>query len=123
MTDMELRVLGILFGSEKPLTPLEVSKADSTLNYNTVQVKIRDLLQAGYVEVADVVKSGKALCRCYKPTAKAQEQVEKNVSSQIARIRKNLPLHMLVSCLFHGDDQDETIQELEKMIKEKKASL
>lgn len=75
ITSKQLEVMQVLWDTSRSLTASEIADADESLNINTVQVCIRQLLKKEYIKVADIVYSGTVLCRCYSPVIQKQDYV------------------------------------------------
>lgn len=120
LTSREVDVLNVLWDARKPVIASDIVNRDKALSINTVQTALRELLKKGYVEVADIVYSGTVLCRSYKPTDLAIELTKQNFASQYKKIRKSISPSMLFAALLDDEEnEDELIQALESIIKEK----
>lgn len=120
LTSREVDVLNVLWDAGKPMIASDIVNRDKVLSINTVQTVLRELLKKGYVEVADIVYSGTVLCRSYKPTDLAIELTKQNFASQYKKITKSISPSMLFAALLDDEEnEDELIQALESIIKEK----
>lgn len=123
LTSREADVLNVLWDAGKPIVASDIANRDKALSINTVQTALRELLKKGYIEVADIVYSGTVLCRSYQPTELAIELTTQNFTSQYKKITKNISPSMLFAALLdHEENEDELIQALDSIIKEKKNS-
>ncbi|MGJ4851863.1 BlaI/MecI/CopY family transcriptional regulator [Bacillota bacterium Meth-B3] len=124
LTSKEQEVLKLLMDSDRALTASEMVARDAVLNINTVQTVLRSLLKKGFIEVADIVYSGKVLCRNYKPTAQATEATFDAFVSQFHRLRRNVPAPQIFAGLIDGEAAEPAVlDELEALIAQRKAAL
>lgn len=124
LTNKERKVLNLLMNAEKSMTASEIVANDSGLNNNTTQSVLRALLRRDFIEVAEIVYSGKVLCRSYKPTAKAKAAAFQEFASRFHSLRKDMPVPKIFADLIDSEeDKQAIIEELEAMIAEKRASL
>ena len=123
-TSKEQAVLNQLLNAETSLTASEIVARSESLNSNTVQSVVRSLLKRGYIEVAQIVYSGKVLCRSYRPTEKAKEVAFEEFSTQFRSLRKNMPAPKIFAGLIDSEeDQQVVIEELEAMLAQKRELL
>ncbi len=121
LTNREMDVLNVLWVSNKPLVASEIVKLDSSLNINTVQAVLRDLLKKKFVEIDAIVYSGTVLSRSYRPTALAKEQTTQHFASLYKKLTKNIAPSALFAALLDSEENDDSvINELESIIREKK---
>lgn len=124
LTNKGEAILNLLLSSEQSLTASQMVERDPSINNNTAQSVLRSLLKGGYIEVAEIVYSGKVLCRSYRPTAKASSAAFQELASRFHSLRKNIPAPSIFAGLIDNEeDKLEIIEELEAMIAEKKALL
>ena len=62
----EMEVMTLLWKSDTPYLASEIARISST-SINTVNVVLKNLLNAGMIEIADIVHSGTVLSRRYRP--------------------------------------------------------
>lgn len=123
-TSKEQAVLNQLLNAETSLTASEIVARSESLNSNTVQSVVRSLLKRGYIEVAQIVYSGKVLCRSYRPTEKAKEVAFEEFSTQFRSLRKNMPAPAIFAGLIDSEEnQQAVIEELEAMIAQRRELL
>lgn len=77
MSRRELEILNILWGTNKPMTSMDIIEHGSRLSQSTVQAVLRKLLKEGLIEVTGNTHSGNVLCRLFKPTEASKEAVLK----------------------------------------------
>lgn len=113
-----------LLTAETSLTASEIVARSESLNNNTVQSVVRSLLKRGYIEVAQIVYSGKVLCRSYRPTEKAKNAAFEDLSARFRFLRKNMPAPKIFAGLIDSEeDQQAVIEELEAMLAQKRELL
>lgn len=113
-----------LLTAETSLTASEIVARSESLNSNTVQSVVRSLLKRGYIEVAQIVYSGKVLCRSYRPTEKAKNAAFEDLSARFRSLRKNMPAPKIFAGLIDSEeDQQAVIEELEAMLAQKRELL
>ena len=123
-TNKEQDVLNLLLNAETSLTTSEMVSHSAALNGNTAQSVVRSLLKRGYIEVAQIVYSGKVLCRSYRPTAKAKEAALEDFASRFHSLRKNMPVPKIFAGLVDGEEDERAVlEELEVLLAQKRALL
>lgn len=124
LTDKEMAVMKILWESKTPLIASEISKIDLSLNSNTVQAIIKKLLSIGYIQVADIVYSGTVLTRSYSPVLSEKELMVQQFVDQFRKTGNDVPIPNLVATLLnHERNEKEVINELEKLLEERRKLL
>ncbi|MEA5066539.1 MAG: hypothetical protein VB065_10855 [Eubacteriales bacterium] len=124
LTSKEQEILELLMDSDRALTAAEMVVREAALNINTVQSVLRSLLKKGFIEVADIVYSGKVLCRNYKPAAQAINAMFDAFVSQFHSLRRNVPAPQIFAGLLDGEAADlAVLDELEALIARRKAAL
>ncbi|MDL2288344.1 BlaI/MecI/CopY family transcriptional regulator [Oscillospiraceae bacterium OttesenSCG-928-F05] len=118
--NLDLEILRVLWETGAPLTKSEIVRHSSTLNYSSVGIRLKKLLDSGVIRVADFVQTRTVIAKSYVPTLSYEEYVAKI----IRRPEKtpSLKLDGLLSALC--DDagiSEETIAELEAIIQRLKA--
>lgn len=123
-TSKKQAVMNQLLSAETSLTASEIVAQNKSLNSNTVQSVVRSLLKRGYIEVAQIVYSGKVLCRSYRPTEKAKNAAFEDLSARFRSLRKNMPAPVIFAGLIDSEeDQQAVIEELEAMIAQRRELL
>lgn len=124
LTNKEKDVLNLLLNAEKSLTASEIVAHESGFNNNTVQSVLRTLLKNNFIEVAEIVYSGKVLCRSYQPTSKAKDVALQEFALRFHCLRKNMPMPKIFAGLIDIEEEKQAIiDDLEAMIAEKRALL
>ena len=91
LTQSQLHIMKILWNEKKPMIASDFVQLDSSMNLNSVQSALRSLLKKNYIEVSDIVYSGKVLTRSYIPVVSSEEYVEsENDIEVIERLQKKL---------------------------------
>jgi len=119
ISEKEREVMLVFWYFKEPLTASDVAEKGNGLNFNTVQVAVRNLLKKGYIEVADIVYSGTVLTRCYKPTITA-EQYAADQLQNIKLNTLNFSTLNLIDYLLKDDEASDILDELENLIKQKR---
>lgn len=119
LTKKQLEVMKILWSSNTPLIASEIVAKGETLNINTVQACLRSLISKKYIKVADIVYSGTVLTRSYIPIVSK----EKYLSTACTDILGDAKFLSLIASLIDTETDIKELEELEKMIKQKKKEL
>lgn len=124
LTEKEMEIMTILWQSDKPLVASEITKVNKSLNINTVQAVIRKLLGKEYIEVADIVYSGTVLTRSYRPVLTKNELTVQQFAEQLREENNKIIIPNLVATLLkHEKNEKEIIEQLEKLLEERKKTL
>lgn len=107
-------VMSVLWKVDKPLTGLGVTEASDGLSHYTVQGVLRNLLEKGYIEVADVVYSGKTLSRSYKYVISAEEYAADQFNA-MKKTAFNFSALNFVDNLIKSEDES-ILDELEEVL-------
>ncbi len=120
LSKRELEVMNVLWEEGKPLIASKIPERQPGLSLNTVQGVLKKLLQRGFIEVAGIVQSGTVLSRSYAPLISPEEYAIKYVTSEIFPMDKLEAKMQYFNTLFDSVGDDELLEELEKVIKERK---
>ena len=124
LTERELDILNILWSAEKPLLASDIPQIDNSISINTAQAVLRNLLKKKLIEVSDIVHSGTVLSRRYKPTISSHDFFLKQFVKQFQNLNKDIPTPTIVATLLeHEKNEEAVIEELEKMLEERKKRL
>ncbi len=118
----EMEVMTLLWKSDTPYLASEIAKISST-SINTVNVVLKNLLNAGMIAIADIVHSGTVLSRRYKPNVDPEVYTTELFIKQFKDISPKLPTTRIVSRLLEEDVDMETIEELEGLVQERREKL
>lgn len=118
-------IMCVLWKSDKPLLVSEMVQLDDSLTIPTVQRRLKQLLKKEYVEVADIVQSGKVLARRYRPLKTSDDFLEDEFSELLPTIenKTHFSLGIISALLNHSDNSEATLCELEEFIKEQKKKV
>ena len=127
LTRRELDIMRILWESDVSMKASEIAQASGGGSIDSVQPIIKSLIKKGMVEVDEVVYSRNVLARKFKAAVNADSiemGIIKNVLGNL--VSKNITASYLVAAFLPEDNDDKTLaelDELEKMIKERKEQL
>ena len=114
ITKKQLEIMKILWSSDKPLIASEILKRNDSLNINTVQACLRALVNKQFIKVADIVYSGTVLTRSYTP-----DFLETACQDIIGKAK----VSSLIASLIDTETNLSELEELEKLIEQKKEEL
>ena len=118
----EMEVMTLLWKSDTPYLASEIARISST-SINTVNVVLKDLLNAGMIEIADIVHSGTVLSRRYRPNVDPEVYTTELFIKQFKDISPKLPTTQIVSRLLEEDVDRKTIDELEELVHQHREKL
>lgn len=73
LTPSQLNIMKTLWDKKEPMIASDFVQLDPSLNLNSVQSALRSLLKKNYIEVSDIVYSGKVLTRRYIPVVSSED--------------------------------------------------
>lgn len=125
LTKMEKKVMYILWQTPEPLLISDIVSIDTSLPLTSVQRLMRNLLEKGYVEVADIVQSGKVLGRRYRAKEIPDDILYSEVEGFLPFLKNKTGFskRLIASLLNNEENEKETLDELENFIKMQKRSL
>ena len=97
----------------------EILKRNDSLNINTVQACLRALVNKQFIKVADIVYSGTVLTRSYTPLVSREDFLETACQDIIGKAK----VSSLIASLIDTETNLSELEELEKLIKQKKEEL
>ena len=118
----EMEVMTLLWKSDTPYLASEIARISST-SINTVTVVLKNLLNAGMIEIADIVHSGTVLSRRYRPNVDPEVYTTELFIKQFKDISPKLPTTQIVSRLLEEDVDRKTIDELEELVHQHREKL
>ncbi|EOS59673.1 BlaI/MecI/CopY family transcriptional regulator [Anaerotruncus sp. G3(2012)] len=118
----EMEVMTLLWKSDTPYLASEIARISST-SINTVNVVLKNLLNAGMIEIADIVHSGTVLSRRYRPNVDPEVYTTELFIKQFKDISPKLPTTQIVSRLLEEDVDRKTIDELEELVHQHREKL
>lgn len=119
LTKKQVEVMKIFWSNEKPLAASDILELGENMNINTIRTSIRALLEAGYIEVANIEHREKALTQTYISTVGMDEYIISN----FAGITNKASKRSLISHFIKNEEDEEVIKELEQELKQRKAML
>lgn len=117
-----MEVMTLLWKSDTPYLASEIARISST-SINTVNVVLKNLLNAGMIEIADIVHSGTVLSRRYRPNVDPEVYTTELFIKQFKDISPKLPTTQIVSRLLKEDVDRKTIDELEELVHQHREKL
>ena len=114
----QLETMEVLWGSSKAMTATEIVNV-SDMAINTVQASLRGLTAKGYIRQDDVVYSGTVLARSYVPAVSRKKYLNACCVDLMADGNEKL----VICSLVEGIDNMDALEELEKIILQRKAEL
>ena len=119
LTQSQLSIMKTLWAENKAMIASDFVQLDPSLNLNSVQSSLRSLLKKNYIEVSDIVYSGKVLTRSYVPTISADEYATENINGIVNDLlSSNILLHYVET-----ENDIETIKQLQQILEERKKFL
>ncbi len=118
----EMEVMTLLWKSDTPYLASEIARISST-SINTVNVVLKNLLNAGMIEIADIVHSGTVLSRRYRPNVDPEVYTTELFIKQFKDISPKLPTTQIVSRLLEEDVDRKTLDELEELVHQHREKL
>lgn len=119
LTKKQVEVMKIFWSNEKPLAASDILELGENMNINTIRTSIRALLEAGYIEVANIEHREKALTQTYISTVGMDEYIISN----FAGINNKISKKSLVAQFIKNEEDEEVINELEQELKHRKEIL
>lgn len=117
LSNKEMDVMLVFWNTDEALASSDIPKIESALNINTVRVAIKNLLQKSAIEVTDIAQRGTVLTRTYRPTISFEDYL----SGQLQHM--NFNSLNLMSALVRQETDHENLDELEKIIRERRRSI
>ena len=116
MTKRERDVMEIFWKDpDKSLSASEIMNMSDELSIYTIQQVIRNLLENNMIVVTDIVTNKKALTRMYKPTCTRAQYIESTID--------NKTLSDLAVAFVNGSEDQDTLNQLKKMIQKRQDEL
>lgn len=109
----------LLWNAKKPMVASDFVQLDPSLNLNSVQSALRSLLKKNYIEVSDIVYSGKVLTRSYLPAISSEDYAAENLDGLV----KNLLSSNILFQFVESENDIEVIERLQTKLEERKKVL
>ena len=119
LTQSQLHIMKILGNEKKPMIASDFVQLDSSMNLNSVQSALRSLLKKNYIEVSDIVYSGKVLTRSYIPVVSSEDYASENINGVV----KDLLSSNILFQYVESENDIEVIERLQKKLEERKKAL
>ena len=119
LTQSQLHIMKILWNEKKPMIASDFVQLDSSMNLNSVQSALRSLLKKNYIEVSDIVYSGKVLTRSYIPVDSSEDYASENINGVV----KDLLSSNILFQYVESENDIEVIERLQKKLEERKKAL
>lgn len=125
LTNKELQVMRILWDSSEPLTATEIyEKSSSDLSIYTVQNAIKVLLPKEAIKIDSYTTVYKSNARRYKAAISESDYAYMQVKSVFGQNSNTKPTQLMETLVSEFNVNDISgIEEIEKMLAEKKAQL
>ncbi|WP_019893187.1 BlaI/MecI/CopY family transcriptional regulator [Allobaculum stercoricanis] len=114
LSKKELEIMEIIWNSKEPISSSDILENHPNLNRNTVLVSLKKLLNNGYLSINKVELKSKVLMRYYVPEISKYDYDRSNIGED--------RVFNFVAKFVSNDITDSEIEELEKLIQEKKKS-
>ena len=124
LTESELQIMELFWSTEKPLAGTEIlslSPTDKLWKDNSLYIMIQTLQRKGVIEEVGAVKGDKGkYLRVFRPTLSRQDYCTQQLQQTLDT--KSMPV-LFSALLKDADLTEETIEELEDILKRKKAEI
>ena len=87
LTPSQLNIMKTLWDKKEPMIASDFVQLDPSLNLNSVQSALRSLLKKNYIEVSDIVYSGKVLTRRYIPVVSSEDYASENINGVLEDLK------------------------------------
>ena len=119
LTQSQLHIMKILWNEKKPMIASDFVQLDSSMNLNSVQSALRSLLKKNYIEVSDIVYSGKVLTRRYIPIVSSEDYASENING----VLKDLLSSNILLQYVESENDIKVIERLQEKLEERKKIL
>ena len=119
ITQSQLHIMKILWNEKKPMIASDFVQLDSSMNLNSVQSALRSLLKKNYIEVSDIVYSGKVLTRRYIPVVSSEDYASENINGVLEDLLSSNILLQYVE----SENDIKVIERLQEKLEERKKIL
>lgn len=115
LTKREQQIMEIIWDSEKDLSANEIKTIAGEISIYTIQQVLKKLLKMNYIEVAGIGYTKNSITRKFKPIITQAEYIDSCINSK-TRLK-------LATNFIRNNSDSETLDYLEKLIKEKRNNL
>ena len=119
LTPSQLNIMKILWDKKEPMIASDFVQLDPSLNLNSVQSALRSLLKKNYIEVSDIVYSGKVLTRSYIPVVSSEDYASENING----VLKDLLSSNILLQYVESENDIKVIERLQEKLEERKKIL
>ena len=119
LTQSQLHIMKILWNEKKPMIASDFVQLDSSMNLNSVQSALRSLLKKNYIEVSDILYSGKVLTRRYIPVVSSEDYASENINGVLEDLLSSNILLQYVE----SENDIKVIERLQEKLEERKKIL
>ncbi|MDR1687538.1 MAG: BlaI/MecI/CopY family transcriptional regulator [Clostridiales bacterium] len=130
LTNRELEVMRVFWNSDTPKTATDIESeliangfTDKKNNIFTVQNMLKSLLNKGAIEVASYKRVQKTTAREYIAHISDEEYAIMYVNHHFPSKNKTLTSNIVASFLDYDENEEDTINALEKLLAERRAKL
>lgn len=118
LTPSQLNIMKTLWDKKEPMIASDFVQLDPSLNLNSVQSALRSLLKKNYIEVSDIVYSGKVLTRRYIPVVSSEDYASENINGVLEDLLSSILLQYVES-----ENDIKVIERLQEKLEERKKIL
>lgn len=119
LTQGQLNIMKTLWNADHAMVASDFVKINPSQNLNSVQSALRALLKKGYIQVSEIVYSGKVLTRSYIPAISAEDYISDSCSNLLT----NYLASNVVSNFIEKEEDIETIERLQSMLQKRRDEL
>ena len=98
---------------------LDIVKAESSMNINTVQASLRVLLKENLIEIADIVYSGTVLSRSYRPLISRDVYFK----AEYKNIIGNSSTSAMIATFIEQEEDISELERIEELIRKRMKEL
>lgn len=119
LTPSQLNIMKTLWDKKEPMIASDFVQLDPSLNLNSVQSALRSLLKKNYIEVSDIVYSGKVLTRRYISVVSSEDYASENINGVLEDLLSSNILLQYVE----SENDIKVIERLQEKLEERKKIL
>lgn len=119
LTPSQLNIMKTLWDKKEPMIASDFVQLDPSLNLNSVQSALRSLLKKNYIEVSDIVYSGKVLTRRYITVVSSEDYASENINGVLEDLLSSNILLQYVE----SENDIKVIERLQEKLEERKKIL
>ncbi|MBS7007281.1 BlaI/MecI/CopY family transcriptional regulator [Anaerostipes sp.] len=119
LTQSQLNIMKTLWNTDHAMVASDFVKINPSQNLNSVQSALRALLKKGYIQVSEIVYSGKVLTRSYIPVISAEDYVTDSCSDLLTDYLST----NIISNFIEKEEDMETLERLQSMLQKRRDEL